>query len=156
MSPCVVYEKEGISCTFDESQGVLALGLQSCPGNDEIDKMWTIVSSFLSNYPDQCILHIAHVESPELEPPQLPTLLHIVSKIVTDFSQVSEKCAKVIVQPKYIDQKVLFAQQVFMGLLTSRVSLEIIDDPLEVAQVIKRVVRRNKKKSTLSCEQSRT
>lgn len=143
----VVYQKEGILSTFDDNNGVLWVGLSSCPDNDEIDKMWTILSTFVVNYPKRCILHLAHVDSPELEPPQLSTMVHIVSKIVTEFSDVSKKCKRIIIQPKYIDDKVMFAQQMFVSLIKTKVPLEIIDNPKEVKRLIKDLTTSKKKES---------
>jgi hypothetical protein len=134
---CVVYQKEGILATFDDNNGVLWVGLSSCPDNDEIDKMWTILSTFVVNCPKKCILHLAHVDSPELEPPQLSTLVHIVSKIINEFSDVDKKCKRIIIQPKYIDDKVMFAQQLFVNLIKRKVPLEIIDNPKELRRLIK-------------------
>ena len=64
-----VYEKEGIRATFDEDKGVVWLGLSSCPDNSEIDKMWTILSTFITNHPSDaafCILPMSTVPNSTL------------------------------------------------------------------------------------------
>lgn len=140
----IVYQKKEICATFDDSNGVLWVGLSSCPTNDEIDKMWTILSTFIRNTPNRCILHIAHVDTPELEPPQLPTLLHIASKIMTEFTDITKKCKRVIIQPKYVDDKVMIAEQLFGGLFSLKVPLEILDKPKDVESLIAQLTSKRK------------
>ena len=63
------------------------------------------------------------------------------------FSDVSKKCKRIIIQPKYIDDKVMFAQQVFVSLIKTKVPLEIIDNPKEVKRLIKDLTTSKKKES---------
>ena len=144
----VVYQKEGILATFDDKKGVLYVGLASCPSNDELDKMWIIISTFVIHYPDSVIIHLAHIESSEFEPPDINVLLHLVTKIVTDFSDVGKKCKKVIIQPKKIDEKVIFAQQIFRGLMGSKLDLIIEDQPKVVNELISNLLSQETRTTT--------
>lgn len=132
----VLYEAQGIKSTFDETRALVHIALSICPTNEDIDKMWTVISTFIANYDSPCVLHMQHVETPNMEPPGLPTMIHIVSKVVSDFPKVRSKCRQIIVQPKYIDDKVMLAQQVFRGLITAHVPLEITADSTKVKELI--------------------
>ena len=140
-----VYQGTGIEAKFDEKRNHMWVGLSTCPTNEEIDKMWMVLSTFVNNYPRRCILHLVHVDTPELEPPQLPTLIHVVSKIMNDFTDMRKKCKQIIVQPKYIDDKVLFAQQIFVGLIKSKLPLEISDKQETVDRLIDKLNEKEKK-----------
>jgi hypothetical protein len=137
-----VYASEGTTVTFDENTGVLWVGLSACPCNEAIDKMWTVLSTFVKLYPKRCILHLSHVETPTLEPPALATMVHIVSKVVNEFGDIGNKCRRIIVQPKYVDDKVLFAQSIFVNLINNKVPMRIISSPDEVESYIQKLLLR--------------
>lgn len=140
-SGVVVFQRDGTVAKFDETRGVLWVGFSKCPHNDEIDCMWTIVSTFVNNYHRNCIIHLAHIDTPELEPPQLQTMIHIVSKIVTESDKMAEKCKKIFVQPKYVDEKVIFAQKMFLSLLSQKVSIEINGDSADIDRKIAKSIK---------------
>ena len=138
-----VFRRAGTTATFDENRGLLWVGLSECPGNDDIDHMWTIVSTFVKNYPSKCIVHLAHVDSESLEPPHLGTMMHIACKIATEFSDIADRCHRVIVQPKWVDDKVLLAHQLFANATTQKLKLSIQTDPEKVKSMIDKYCSRN-------------
>lgn len=138
----VVYQRPDAIAKFDEDTGVLWVGMRTCPDNDQVDHMWTVLTTFVKNYPTRCVIHLAHVETPELPPPQLPAMIHIVTKIVTEFDDLAKKCKRLIIQPKVVDDKVMFAQQMFVGLINTKIPLEIMDDPKDVQALIRQLTKR--------------
>ena len=98
--------------------------------------MWTIVLTFIINHPLSCIIHIVHIDSDELEPPTLATMIHIVSKIVNDFTNIETKCKRILIQPKKVDDKVRIAQNLFLKLMNGRIPIQIIADPETVERKI--------------------
>ena len=135
MPLAVVYEKRGLHVTYDDDRRVLFVGLPACPPNDEIDHMWTIVAVFLQNLPRRCSLHLAHVDTPTMEPPSMQTLVHVVSLIATHF-EILKKCKRVVVQPRCVDEKVRAAQAMF-GMFNNTINLTVEADPAKVEAALK-------------------
>ena len=73
-----------------------------------------------------------------------------MTKIVTESSDVVKRCKRIIIQPKFIDDKVMFAQQIFVGLIQTKVPLEIIDDEKKVQETISNLRKRPDQNSVSS------
>jgi hypothetical protein len=132
----VVYDQDSIVAKFDDKKVVLWIGLRSCPSNNAIDSMWDVVSKLLINHSKRSIIHLAHVETDNMEPPGISTLIHVVSKIVHDFDDIKKKCKRVIVQPKIIDRKVEDAVNMFFSIMGDKVKLDITADATQVQKLI--------------------
>ena len=136
-----LYTSPGINCYFDRE--VMRIALSRCPEKDTIDHMWTILSTFLVNHPKQCMLHLQHVETEDkFDPPSLAVLIHIVSKILSD-KTLSERCKKIVIQPQFVDEKVLSAQTIFLGLLQQKLNVKIEDRDEEVSRTIEKFRSKN-------------
>ena len=142
MPACEVYRNNSVSVSFADDTGVLDVRCSDCPSTEEIDHMWTVLSTFIVNHPTQCLLHIMHVDSDRLEPPSAAVMISIASKVITDFPEVSKKCSQVIIQPKFVDSKVQFALEMFRGLVQNRFPVVIEPDAEKVKRLIDKSTRR--------------
>ena len=131
----IIYDKYGSTARYCKDS-ILRIDMTRCPTNEEIDHMWIIVSTFIQHNPRKCVLHIRHIDTPTMDPPTLPVMLHLVTKLVNDFDK--EKCIKVVIQPRVVDDRVLLAQQIFVNLLQSKVSLKICADDDKVQELIEK------------------
>ena len=110
--------------------------MKTCPSNEEIDKMWTVLSTFIQNSPKRCILHMAHVETEDLDPPTASTMMHIATKLMqSEGKQICKKCKLILIQPKYIDNKVRFAKDLFR-LYFSDMPLKVSDREEKIQNII--------------------
>ena len=132
--------------SFDDETAVMWLGVSICPSNEKIDHMWTIVSTFLIHHPEKCILHIAHVDSDSLDPPDINTMLHITGRVLTDFSNVRQKCKLLIVQPRFRDEKVDLASAIFKGIIGSKPRFMIECDQRIIDNEISAILKKRKER----------
>lgn len=146
MTTNILYRGDGIEATYDQDKRVLFAGFSKCPSSAEIDKMWVVVSTFLENQNVKNVLHLAHVDSDALEPPELATLVHLATKVCTNSKNLAQKCDVIIIQPKFIDGKVLLAQQMFKGLVTNDIDIQILDSGEKVNKCIEKCTGRSAKK----------
>lgn len=129
-----IYTKPGCCGRFDEARGLLTIDLSKCPSNDEFDHMWTVMSTFIAHYESPLVLLLRHADG-EFDPPGQHGMMHIASKMMTEFSKIDKKCKKVIVQPRVVDGKVELASMV-MQKMCRHVPLRISDDPSVVNRLL--------------------
>ena len=141
-----IYNNHGTIITFDEETDVIRIGLKCCPSNEEIDRMWTVLSTFINNHVYKCILHLVHVETQQLEPPGLQTMMHIVSTILSEHKELASQCRRIFIQPKYIDDKVRFAQQLFLKLMPSTLKITIASDQSVIDDAMQQIANRGRRR----------
>lgn len=139
MAECV-YNNECVRVTFDSARGVVHMGFLKPPVSDDVDHVWMIIETFVRNRPRKSILHMAHVDTPEMEPISAQCMLHLLTKVVSSSDWFASCCRKVIVQPRVVDDKVRFAHTIFKGLManTSKIPLKIEADAAAVEALLEK------------------
>ena len=130
----------GTKATFDEDGSVLWIGVTECPTNADIDHMWTLVSTFVRNYPEELIIHIQHVHTDTLESLPVSTMMHILSLMTKE--ELKVQC--IIFQARQIDDKVNMATNLFSSLNPS-LKLKVCDSET-YGGVMDKVRRKRQKK----------
>ena len=128
--------KSALSHVYYKAQ-VLRIELTSCPTETDIDHMWTIVVMFLKCTDAPCVMHMLHVETDDMEPPNANTMFHIAKKLLLELPEFREKIRRVIIQPKIIDDKVKLARAAFCAIPgTKCIKLMISTDECDIQRRI--------------------
>jgi len=131
---------KGTKATFDEKSTILWIGVSECPTKEDIDHMWTTVSTFVRNYPEEVIIHIEHILTDTLDSLPVPTMMHILGIVAKE--ELKLQC--IIFQARQIDEKVNIASGLF-GTLNPSLKLKVCDAET-FRGVLDKVERRRQKK----------
>lgn len=130
-----LYGKPGYDAFFDDTRGLLRVDLARCPSDEEFDHLWTVLSTFVSQYDGSCVIHLRHVDDNEFDPPTQKNMMHMASMLFSEFKKIDGNCRKIIVQPKIVDDKVQLASTLFQTLF-SALPLRITDREEEVERLL--------------------
>lgn len=130
-----LFAKHGTRVLVNENDKVVHMEMTRCPNAQEIDDIWTVVATFITNWEHKrCNLHLQHVDTPDMEPPDLATMMHVLTKIL-DAPNMRKKLKRVIVQPRVVDDKVRLATTLFRG-INPKLQLHVAADDDDIAKLL--------------------
>lgn len=121
---------------WEREERVLRVDMTRCPDRDAIDHLFGRLRDIATSRARPFVLHLRHVDDEQFDPPTLPDLLHIVSRIVSDLSDTTT-LSRVVVQPKFVDPKVMDAHKVLLNYVPG-VKIRVHADPAKAQTCIAR------------------
>ena len=102
------------------------------PVGDDLDAIMLMISTFIQHHEGRLAVHVRHVESDKLNPPNMQGMLSIVGKLMEMKDIVDTKLKGTIVQGTRIDDIVIMAKNLFLSLYKPKKPFDIVVTDKEV------------------------
>lgn len=99
--------------TMEVASGVLRARLNTTPSSDAVSDIVTRTIAYLRRCPQKVALHIQHVESECLEPPDLGFLLRLTADLFQHRDVVEQKVSGTCIQATKLDEPAKMARDLF-------------------------------------------
>ena len=123
-----------------ESSRRVWIGLPCRPAHDDLETLVTTVVERVSAA-TRCVLHIQHVESDALDPPDLPCLLQIVGALMQHRDLLDRKVAATCIQAKHVDDAARMTVDLFLGMWQTD-TLVLVDTQEETDRFLRKAAKR--------------
>ena len=137
-----VARRSGVVVSLDDTlmPHRLHVDVQNVPVDKELDEISTIIATFLQNYSECIMVHVRHVETLELTPPDLSALLMITGTLLQLRSVIETKVCGILIQGTRIDERVLVAKELFLNLYKPSMPLDIVSCDDEVRRFTRTIL----------------
>ena len=116
------------------------IGLTCRPAHDELETLVAAVVDRLTAVP-RCVLHIQHVVSEVLDPPDMPCIMQIVGALLQHRDLLDRKVVATCVQAKALDDMARTTADLFLGMWQTD-SLVLVDSQEETDRFLRKVAKR--------------
>ena len=111
---------------------ILRMDVREVPVRDDLEAIVLMVSTFVQHHEGRLVIHMRHVETDNLNPPDMQGMLSIVGKLMELRETFDTKLKGAIVQGTCIDDVVLLAKNLFLGLYKPKKPFDIVASDAEV------------------------
>ena len=122
---------------------LLRVDLTCVPTGDALDALVVDLSTFAQDHDERYVLHIRHVDSDTLQPPNLAELLALVGRLLDLKHLVDTKFRGTLVQGRHVDDVVRTAKNLFLGLYQPRRPFDIVASDAEAAAFVDAILARH-------------
>ena len=125
---------------------VLRVDVSDMPSMDVMDEITTTTTQIVRDCDGRLVLHLRHVDTETLTPPDLPRLVMIAGKLMEARSDFDAKVKGTVVETKKLDDFVRAAKNALMSLFQPRGEFSIVDTPAESTMFVDGLVEREQAK----------
>lgn len=105
---------------------------------EEVDSLVKVLTPWAEGSErETLILHIQHVDTPDLELPEFPLLFHLASTLLDNKRLVEKALLGTVLQAKALDPPALLARDVFLGLYKPKKELLICDSDADASRFLR-------------------
>lgn len=138
-----------------EGVDLLWIGLRKSPPLPEMKKLTTVTQMWARNTDRPFVLWPEQVSDP-LTPPDLPTLLHIVTTLLDNKDLIQEKLICTCVQTDKVDGVVKFVKDQFLSFYKPIAPFDLVEGEEEAIRFVSKCVTKTKKKTHQKDAQPKT
>ena len=146
----IVCHRHGFVVTLVETSEpdiqILRMDVSKMPVGDDLESAMLIISTFIEQHNGRLVLHPRHVESDNLEPPDMPGMLCIVGKIMQHKNAFDANVTGIVVQGQRIDDLVIMAKNLFLSLYSFTKPFDLVSSDEDVQHFITNILKREAKK----------
>lgn len=125
---------------------ILRIDLESVPVDDDLDATLVMVSTFIKQYDGRLVLHLRHVETPELQPPDMKAMLSIVGGLMDMKEVIDTKLKGTVVQGTQVDDVARVAKNLFVHLYQPKRPFDLVASDAEVAAFLDPILKHEAEK----------
>ena len=141
-----VYAGDGASLyeceTKDATLKRLRMDMTHLPADDKIDALCTVIATYFEHAPHRVVLHIRHVETSDMQPPSMASMISIAGRLMQHRDVVDRALRATIIQGTRIDDTVRVAHSLFKTVYNPATPFEVVDGEQECARHIDDLVRK--------------
>lgn len=136
----------GIAPTSEVRIQILRMDISEVPTGDDMDAIMLMISTFIQHHEGRLVVHLRHVETPELKPPNIQDMLSIVGKLMELKDILETKLKGIIVQGKCIDDLVTVTKNIFLSLYKPKKPFDIVSSEKEVQHIVAGILKHETEK----------
>lgn len=106
-----------------------------------LEEMMSKVVDHVRAAPQSCVMHIEHVDSDSLDPPDLPCMMQIVGQLLQHKDLVEKKLLGTCVQAKTVDDAARVAADLFQSMWQTD-ALLVVDTQEATDKFLRKMTRR--------------
>ena len=141
-----VYVSDGASLyeceTKDDTLKRLRMDMTHLPAEDKIDALCTVIATYFEHVPHRVVLHIRHVETSDMQPPSMASMISIAGRLMQHRDVVDRALRATIIQGTRIDDPGRVAHALFNTVYNPATPFEVVDCDEECARHIENLVRK--------------
>ncbi|RPF82438.1 MAG: hypothetical protein CBC65_000430 [Rhodothermaceae bacterium TMED105] len=151
-----LFQSEGVNVEIRKTEywddvDVMWLGISTSPNLASIQKLSTVFEMWLKNSERMFILWPEDVqESEQLAPPDLPSLIHIVSRLLEHRELIKERLVCTCIQTKGLDGLLKMVKETFLSMYTPIAPFDLVVGPNEADHFVKKCIKKRKKICTVT------
>jgi hypothetical protein len=111
---------------------ILRMDVSEMPVGDDLDAIILMISTFIQHHEGRLVIHVRHVDTDKLNPPDMQGMLSIVGKLMEMKDVVDTKLKGTIVQGTCIDDIVIMAKNLYLSLYKPKKPFDIVASDTDV------------------------
>lgn len=114
--------------TCDPTLKRIRVDMTQMPSDNGIDALCTVLVTYSQNAPTRTLLHIRHVETENMQPPSMHSMLTIAGRLMENKELLERTLRGTIIQGTRIDDVVRMAYSLFKTIYKPERLFEIVDN----------------------------
>lgn len=109
------------------------IGLQECPQSSDMERLVASFIKYCTTSETRFLLHLEHRHTDRMTPPDVPSLMYIVGKLLEHGDELDHKLYGTCVQCKDLDHAARMAKDMFLNAYRPKRAFDLLQGP-EAAQ----------------------